>query len=74
MYRIDELMDLSHTLAKDYFSQFTYPWEALPGIHDMILDLGKTLDPNEYDQPQENVWVHFLFINRIRFMKLMISF
>ena len=58
MYRIDELMDLSHTLAKDYFLEFTYPWEALPGIHDMILALGKTLDPNEYDQPQENVWVH----------------
>jgi NDP-sugar pyrophosphorylase family protein len=58
MYRIDELMDLSHTLAKDYFLKFTYPWEALPGIHDMILALGKTLDPDEYDQPQENVWVH----------------
>ena len=58
MYRIDELMDLSHTLAKDFFSRFTYPWEALPGIHDMILALGKTLDPNEYDQPQEHVWVH----------------
>ena len=58
MYRIDELMDLSHTLAKDYFSKFTYPWEALPGIHDMILALGMTLDPNEYDQPQEHVWVH----------------
>ena len=58
MYRIDELMDLSHTLAKDYFSKFTYPWEALPGIHDMILALGQTLDPNEYDQPQEHVWLH----------------
>ena len=58
MYRIDELMDLSHTLAKDYFSRFTYPWEALPGIKEMILQLGATLDPNEYDQPQENVWVH----------------
>ena len=58
MYRIDELMDLSHTLAKDYFSKFTYPWEALPGIHDMILELGESLDPNEYDQPQQNVWVH----------------
>ena len=58
MYRIDELMDLSHTLAKDYFSKFTYPWEALPGIHDMILELGESLDPNEYDQPQKNVWVH----------------
>ena len=58
MYRIDELMDLSHTLAKDYFSRFTYPWEALPGIGQMILQLGATLDPQEYDQPQEHVWVH----------------
>ena len=58
MYRIDELMDLSHTLAKDYFSKFTYPWEALPGIHDMIMELGESLNPNEYDQPQQNVWVH----------------
>ena len=58
MYRIDELMDLSHTLAKDYFSRFTYPWEVLPGIGAMIIELGSSLDPNEYDQPQENVWVH----------------
>ena len=58
MYRIDELMDLSHTLAKDYFSKFTYPWETLPGIGAMIIELGNSLDPNEYDQPQPNVWVH----------------
>ena len=58
MYRIDELMDLSHTLAKDYFLKFTYPWEALPGIGKMIVELGETLDPKEYDQPQEHVWVH----------------
>ena len=58
MYRIDELMDLSHTLAKDYFLKFTYPWEALPGIGKMIVELGETLDPKEYDQPQKQVWVH----------------
>ena len=58
MYRIDELLDLSHTLAKDYFSQFTYPWEALPGIGQMILALGPTLDPNEYEERQSHVWVH----------------
>ena len=58
MYRIDELMDLSHTLAKDYFSKFTYPWEALPGIGEMIIQLGKTLDPAEYEQRETHVWVH----------------
>lgn len=55
---IDELYTLEHTLAADYLRMFRYPWEALGGIKDMILTLGAKLDPNEYDQPSEHVWVH----------------
>ena len=40
MYTITDLYDLDHTLAADYLRQFTYPWEALKGIKDMILALG----------------------------------
>ena len=58
MYTISDLYDLDHTLAKDYLSKFTYPWEALSGIKDFILELGNTLDPNEYEQREEGVWVH----------------
>jgi NDP-sugar pyrophosphorylase family protein len=58
MYTISDLYNLEHTLAKDYLSKFTYPWEALSGIKDFILELGKTLDPNEYEQREEGVWVH----------------
>ncbi len=58
MYTISDLYDLEHTLAKEYLSKFTYPWEALSGIKDFILELGKTLDPNEYEQREEGVWVH----------------
>lgn len=58
MYKIADLYDLDHTLAKDYLSKFTYPWEALSGIKDFILELGKTLDPNEYENREEGVWVH----------------
>ena len=58
MYTIHDLYDLDHTLAKDYLEQFTYPWEALKGIKDMILELGKSLDPEEYEEVCENVWVH----------------
>ena len=58
MYTINDLYDLDHTLAKDYLSQFTYPWEALKGIKDFILQLGPTLDPEEYEELSENVWVH----------------
>jgi len=58
MYTISDLYDLDHTLAKDYLSKFTYPWEALSGINDFIHELGKTLDPNEYEQREEGVWIH----------------
>ena len=56
--KISDLYDLSHTAAKDYLSRFTYPWEALKGISSFIIELGKTLSPDEYDNPSENVWVH----------------
>ncbi|MBR2938179.1 MAG: UDP-N-acetylglucosamine pyrophosphorylase [Oscillospiraceae bacterium] len=57
MYQISELYDLDHTLAADYLRGFTYPWEALKGIKDMILSLGQTLG-GEYTQVSEGVWVH----------------
>ncbi len=59
MYTIEELYDLSHTYpeAAAYFRQFRYPWEALPGIGNLILKVGASLDPAEYDHPSETVWI-----------------
>ena len=57
MYTIADLYDLDHTLAKDYLSGFTYPWEALKGIKDLILSLGPTLG-EDYREISEHVWVH----------------
>ena len=54
---VNDLYDLSHTKADNYLKGFTYPWEALAGIREMIIALGSTLSPDEYDQPAENVWV-----------------
>ena len=56
--KIKELYDLNHTLAKDYLSKYEYPWEALASIKDFIIELGKSLDKNEYNEIKENVWVH----------------
>ena len=58
MYTINELYDLDHTIAKDYLSQFTYPWEALSGIKNLIISLGSQLDPQEYTEVSPQVWVH----------------
>ena len=64
MLTINELYDLSHSLAGDYLKQFTYPWEALAGISDLILEIGKQLPEDEYVHPTdwdgnvlEDVWV-----------------
>ena len=58
MYTTNNLLDLEHTLAKDYLSKFEYPWQALSGIKEEIIRIGKTLDKNEYDEVKENVWIH----------------
>jgi NDP-sugar pyrophosphorylase family protein len=57
MITTHQLYDLTHTLAKPLLEKTTYPWEALADIGDFILFLGGTLLPEEYDQPQENVWI-----------------
>ena len=37
--KIANMYDLSQTIAGEYLAKFTYPWEALAGIGDMILSL-----------------------------------
>ena len=54
---INDLYDLSHSKAGDYLKGFTYPWEALAGISDLIIEIGKNLPADEYDNPSENVWI-----------------
>ncbi len=58
MLKINDLYDLSHTAAKDYLSGFEYPWQALGGIKNFIISLGKELDKSEYQQISEEVWIH----------------
>ncbi|MCI9551392.1 MAG: UDP-N-acetylglucosamine pyrophosphorylase [Oscillospiraceae bacterium] len=51
------LFDLSHTLAGDYLARFTYPWQALDGIKELILSLGPALGEG-YQERTPQVWVH----------------
>ena len=51
------LYDYSKTIAKPLLESVEYPWEALPKIKDFIIEIGKTLDPEIYEQRGENIWV-----------------
>lgn len=55
---ISSLFDLSHTAAGPLLGTLRYPWEALPKIGDLILQIGRNLSADEYECRGENVWVH----------------
>lgn len=57
MLQIKDLFDLTHSAAGDYLTGFEYPWQALAGIKQLILDLGKNLG-SDYREVSPQVWVH----------------
>lgn len=54
---VEKLLNLSHTLAGEYLASFTYPWQALKGIEELILKLSQKLSP-EYVEVRPQVWIH----------------
>lgn len=55
-YKINNLYNLEETIAGKLFEGAEYPWELLPKISSFILELGKSLPKDRYEQIQENVW------------------
>lgn len=56
--QIKNLYNLDHTIAKTYLKKYTYPWEVLKEITNIIISIGEKLDKKEYNNPSENVWIH----------------
>lgn len=57
MYKINDLLDTSKTIAAEHFKDKIYPWEALLGIKDLIYKIGSELSEDEFDHPEEGVWI-----------------
>ena len=55
--KIKDLYTLDETIAKEFLERFEYPWEALPHIKEFIIELGNTLNPDEYEKRGDDVWV-----------------
>ena len=43
--------------AYEEIQSYTYPWEVLPHIKEIILKLGASLPKDEYDHPKDDVWI-----------------
>ena len=57
MLKISSLFEPGRTVAWSYLSRFIWPWEALPEIGSIILQIGATLDKEEYEGRPGNVWI-----------------
>lgn len=57
MITIADLFDLDATIAAPLFEGKTYPWEVLGDLSEFIRRLGATLPEEEFDHPEEDVWI-----------------
>ena len=55
--KISDLYDLKETIGAALFQGAEYPWEVLPGIHDFIIELGKSLPKELYEERGEHIWI-----------------
>ncbi len=54
---VDNILDINQTIAKEIFDGVRYPWEVISEISEFIINLGKTLSPDEYELKGENIWI-----------------
>lgn len=55
--KTENLLNLEETIAKGIFKESKYPWEIIPSIKDCILELGRKLDKNIFEEKGENIWI-----------------
>lgn len=55
--KTENLLNLEETIAKGIFEESKYPWEIIPSIKDYILELGRKLDKNIFEEKGENIWI-----------------
>lgn len=57
MCKIEQLLDLNHSISADLFIGKTYPWEALDEIGSFILELGNQLPQEDFFHPSQDIWI-----------------
>ncbi|WP_343210489.1 UDP-N-acetylglucosamine pyrophosphorylase [Anaerolentibacter hominis] len=55
--RVEQLYDLTQTIASDVFTGAVYPWEALPKIGAFIVEMGNVLPKELYEKRGDRIWI-----------------
>lgn len=57
LFNVKNILTTKETIASDLFEGVDFPWEVLPKIKDFIIELGKLLPKDKFDQIDENIYV-----------------
>ena len=57
MVKNSDLFNFENSELRELFQNFSYPYEILPCINELIIKLGKVLS-NEYQKLDNNIWIH----------------
>ena len=52
----NELFIIGNSIADKYIKEYVYPYEVLPNIKNIILEIGKNLG-SEYEKIDNNIWI-----------------
>ena len=55
--KTEKLFNLSHTIAAPLLEKYEFPWQSLGDIKSFIIELGKGLDKDKFEEISEHVWV-----------------
>lgn len=55
---LEKYLDFNETILKEYLKNYEYHWEVLKDLNDLILEIGQTLDLNQYNKVADNIWIH----------------
>lgn len=57
MIKVEDLLNLQYTIARDLFEGVIYPWEVYEKLGDYIRDLGSRLDSGRFERIKPDIWV-----------------
>lgn len=58
MIEIKSLFDLSKSIAGEKLSEYNFPWDVVPNIPNIVLELIKDIDKNNFNLTCGNVYIH----------------
>lgn len=55
---VKSILNLDKTIVKDYFKEKEYPWEVITDLKNIIKEIAKTLNKEEWEERENDVWIH----------------